>query len=117
MDGRSFKRLSAIFRTESTHLHSILEVVPTHTCDNSIGPQITPSDHFNRLYDLSEKYKWKKRCFCFNDTREKVGGYDPNQYEKIEDDTIASFDPERGLNGWSIKHGWIAEVRMHLVKK
>ena len=111
MDGRSFKRLSAIFRTESTHFHSILEVVLTHTCDNSIGPQITPSDHFNRLYDLSEKYEWEKTCMCCRKQRVKVQDYN-SIHNIITDDSICHFDPERNDTGWTIKWGWIAEVRM-----
>ena len=75
------------------------------------------ADHFNRLYDLSEKYKWEKQCCCFRKRRAKVEDYDGSKYERVDEDTISHFDPEGNKDGWTILGGWIAEVRLHLINQ
>ena len=70
------------------------------------------ADHFDRLYNLSDKYEWEKKCICCRTRRVKVEDYDGSKYETITDDSFCHFDPERNDTGWTIKWGWIAEVRM-----
>ena len=77
------------------------------------------ADHFNRLYNLDEMYKWEK-FLCFNKRRVEVEDY-VNLHKRIDDNTFAHFDPENhidkelpeGEERWSILDGWIAEVRMN----
>ena len=81
------------------------------------------TDHFDRLYNLDEKYTWDKRCLCFNKQRVKVEDY-ADVYERVQDSTFAHLDPENhhyddqpreneGKGAWKIEGGWIAEVRIN----
>ena len=76
------------------------------------------AEHFEHLYNLAEKKKWEKQCLCFRKKRVTVDGYDGSKYERVKkDETISHFDPEGEKNNWTIKGGWIAEVRLYLTKQ
>jgi len=39
-------------------------------------------EHFDDLYNLSEKYEWEKQCLCFRKMRVPVKGYDGKKIRK-----------------------------------